>query len=266
MTLIPYFYRMKCVIFGLGWLGLPLAEQLLQKGIQVTGTTRSEKTIDLDQLNHQVFNPAFGSNLKDIVEAAELIVLAFPPNRSSLDAYSNECLSIVEAAPKSCQFILISSTSVYPDQAIIYTEKEVLPDALSTNVILRCEGNLKNVLDERLTIVRMGGLVGGNRWPVRFMTQSGKVYAPEEAVNLIHQKDAVGIIVHLIKNELFGRTVNACSPQHPSKKEHYTFMAKQIGIAPPHFSDETSKGKIVDSSYSIELGYSYQFKDPNLFV
>lgn len=265
MALIPYFYRMKCVIFGLGWLGLPLAEQLLEKGFKVTGTTRSEKALIGAQLDHRIYQPTLPSQLDEIVDGAAIIVLAFPPNKSSLDAYSNECLTIVQSIPSTAKVILISSTSIYPDCELTYKEQDILPDPQAEQAILRCEGKLQTYLNDRLSIVRMGGLVGGNRWPVRFMSQSGKTYASSEVVNLIHQKDAVGMIVHLIENDLFGVIVNACAPAHPSKKEHYSLMAKQLEIAAPLFDDNATKGKIIDSSLSIELGYTYQFPDPNQF-
>jgi nucleoside-diphosphate-sugar epimerase len=194
---------MKCVIIGLGWLGLPLAKELVASGFSVTGTIR-QRIVLSDEINLLNYEPENGisTDLKRALTVADFVVLAFPPNRSSFEQYASDCVQIVGECSNTVRILMISSTGVYPEKNgfVVETDTDFLPD--TTNSLLFAERSLGSILGNRLTIIRMAGLIGENRYPVRAMAASGKSYSAHELVNVVHQNDAVGR-VHIERLSFF---------------------------------------------------------------
>jgi nucleoside-diphosphate-sugar epimerase len=255
---------MKIVVIGAGWLGLPLAEKWAAAGHKVVATRRTKFPQGTAGIHWDRCDPESGifpSSLAD----ADLVVLSFPPSRSSTDQYRNHANAIAQRISSEAKLILVSSTGVYPDAQCTYTETDWTPEQAQDSVLGACEWRLQQALGTRVTIVRMAGLVGGERWPVRFMSRSGKTYNGDEPVNLIHQEDAVGLLQFIVEQKLWGEVINGCAPHHPTKVEHYTLLAQQLGIPVPNFVSGGNGGKTIVSEKSLQLGYTYQFPDPNQF-
>ncbi|MES2555453.1 MAG: NAD(P)-binding domain-containing protein [Bacteroidota bacterium] len=252
---------MKCVVVGTGWLGSPLAGSLAQKGHSVTGTRRSV-TILAKLAYHLMPYPPASRLVKDVMKEADVVILAFPPNRSSTDQYTNDCLAVCELISPDCNVILTSSTSVYEVKSGTCVEEDLVYNPESTNRIHRAEHALWTLLGDRLTIVRLAGLIGPNRHPVRNMIKSGITYAANQPINVIHQQDAIGLIEHVIEKQLWGETINGCSPEHPARGAYYTWMATKLELTPPLFEDASGESKLVSSEKSLKLGYNYQFPNP----
>jgi nucleoside-diphosphate-sugar epimerase len=252
---------MNCVIVGTGWLGSPLASSLAEKGNRVVGTRRSINA--LHKLNYHLASyPPATREIKEYFQQADVVVLAFPPSRSSDEQYSKDCLAVCAYISSDCKVILTSSTSVYEVKSGTCVEENIVYDVESTHRIHKTEHALRNLLGDRLTIVRLAGLIGPNRHPVRNMIKSGTVYAANQPINVIHQQDAVGLIEHVIEHHLWGEMINGCSPEHPARGEFYTWMAGKLELDPPLFNDVSGESKLINSEKSIRLGYQYQFPDP----
>jgi nucleoside-diphosphate-sugar epimerase len=254
---------MKCVIIGLGWLGLPLAKELVASGFSVTGTIR-QRIVLSDEINLLNYEPENGisTDLKRALTVADCVVLAFPPNRSSFEQYASDCVQIAGECSKNTRVLMISSTGVYPEKNgfVVETDTDLLPD--TTNSLLFAERSLATILSDRLTIIRMAGLIGGNRYPVRAMATSGKSYPANELVNVVHQNDAVSCCLHVIKHGHWGITVNCCTSEHPTKKAFYSWMASQLESALPLFVASEATGKIVRNDKSQAIGFKYHFHSP----
>jgi nucleoside-diphosphate-sugar epimerase len=134
-----------------------------------------------------------------------------------------------------------------------------------SNKHVQTENQLRKEFGQRLTIVRLAGLVGAGRFPVRMMSKSGKIYNGDEYCNLIHLDDAVGIIAFLIGENPRVEILNACAPQHPPKGEYYTAMAERLSVPAPVF-EKGPTGKFIQSDLSISLGYEYSKPDPYDFI
>lgn len=251
---------MNCVIIGAGWLGFPLAKSLARAGHQVWGSSRSGKNSGENDFTTFIF-PEDPSPLQQ----ADVVVIAFPPNRSSIDAYANDCLNVVNHCPESSRIILISSTGAYTKTGVC-SENDVIHDPDSENTLIRAESHLRVKIRERLTIIRMAGLIGPDRYPIRPMATSGKTYPGNDPVNVIHQEDAVGLVKHVLENAITGETINGCSVEHPSRKIFYSYMAEKTGLPAPLFNDSVSDSKIIDPTKSIQLGYRYLFPDPMSYM
>ncbi|MBC3541656.1 SDR family oxidoreductase [Rufibacter sediminis] len=258
-------------VLGCGWLGLPLAQELVQLGYQVKGSTTTPAKMDvLREKGIEPFLLSFPENSPktDLVDflASEVLVFNLPPSRSSSEAASYEQMlqSVLEALPPSLTSLLfISSTSVYPDVNREVTESDALarPDAAS--LMLRCEYLIQQARPQA-TVVRFGGLMGGTRHPGKFLAGKKEVPQPDAPVNMIHLSDCVGILVSILELEKWGVTFNACAPQHPSRKEFYTRAAEQLGLEPPVFAAQGTLNykRISPALLSEELHYTFRYPDP----
>ena len=252
---------MNCVIIGTGWLGSPLMETLTLAGYTVSGSKRTLASSTEDE-NQLFVYPSSSEATKSILKNADVIVLAFPPNRSSIDRYATDCLEVCQHIQSSCKIILTSSTSVYPATIELCLEDELDLSQFPDHSIALAEHSLRKAFGERLTVIRFAGLIGPNRHPARNMSKSGKIYAGNGAINVIHQLDAVRLIVFVIQHAIWGETLNGCSPEHPLRGEYYTWMAHELGLTPPLFEELENESKVVNSDKSISMGFAYLYPNP----
>lgn len=249
---------MKIVIVGSGWLGKPLAEKMWDSGHEVFAVYRSNKPSISSAI--ELIKSADINLLKEKLAHADVVVFAFPPPKEG-KSHPEVCLELAQYCTSDCRFIFTSTTGVYLNENKKFDERSGLDPS---NKHVKTEQELQQVLGNRLTIVRLAGLVGEERYPVRMMSASGKTYNGNEYCNLIHLDDAVGIIAFLILEKIQVAVVNACAPIHPLKGEYYTEMAQQLGVETPKF-EKGPTGKFIRSDLSISLGYEYQKPDPYSF-
>lgn len=254
-------------ILGCGWFGLALAKKLIELNYLVKGsTTTPEKLPVLSNFKIEPYLVSF--NAEEIIADdsffnAEVLFICIPPKRNSIELkdYPNKIKSIIEASKSIVKnIILISSTSVYADENKCVDEySETHPDTDSGRVVLEAETILKNLQPDNYTIIRFAGLFGPDRNPGRFF--AGKTDVPNglAPVNLIHQVDAVGIACEILNKQAFGRTYNACSPNHSTKQEFYTYAAQESGLSKPHFISEKKDWKVVES-VNVPQFLGYEFK------
>jgi nucleoside-diphosphate-sugar epimerase len=248
-------------IIGTGWLGHPLAQQLHESGKRVYGSRRSTFETAANSYIPFVYP---GEKANEILNKADVAVLAFPPSRAAAEQYAEDCLDICAQLKPDCQIIFISSTGVYAGEGVL-TEEDPLPETTG-NAVAAAEKALTQLPGREVTIVRMAGLVGPERYPARAMSQSGKTYAGNEPVNVIFQADAVNLVAFLIENDVRGEIVNGCASGHPPKEIYYTKMAEQLGIPAPLFNSDGLNGKIISSEKSRKMGFEYRYDDPFSFV
>jgi nucleoside-diphosphate-sugar epimerase len=255
----------KWGVVGCGWLGLPLAEELVSEGESVIGTTSSQEKIE--QLREYSIQPELMTQddfyqPKEWLKTLEILVLNIPPS-SFGDEYSNAMASIVKQLNKECKVIFISSTSVYPNcNGEVNEQTSTSGQQRNGPVVSKAEKKLEEILGDRLTILRMAGLVGGSRNPVKFL--SGRTISGANApVNLVHRKDCIGIIQKVQKTNFWGQKLNVCVSEHPTKESYYSKAAKDAGLEQPKFKDEKVDFKIIDNNSSREkLGYTYLYDSP----
>jgi len=257
---------MKIVIVGSGWLGKPLAEKMWNLGHDVFAIYRSNKpmvscaiakAIDDTRSAIELIQSNDLDMLKMKLPHADAVVFCFPSPKEG-KSHAEVCLDITQYCDPSCRFIFTSTTGVYPNENAEFDEQSILDPE---NKHVQTENQLRRELGNTLSIVRLAGLVGEGRFPVRMMSSSGKIYNADEYCNLIHLEDAVGFIAFLILENIRVEIVNACAPQHPAKGEYYTDMAEKLNVATPVF-EKGPTGKLILSDLSISLGYEYLKPDP----
>lgn len=244
-------------ILGCGWLGLPLAEKLLQEGFVVNGSTTTIEKIE--SLKIKGVNPFLidihniEKSIVDFLDSETLIICITGKKQNSFKALIN----IIEDS-KVQNVLFISSTSVYKSDNAIATEKTVTLDSPLRNI----EQLFEKSKSFKTTILRFGGLFGYNRKPGNFFPKSGlPMNNPEGYVNLIHQDDCITSILAIVKQNSWGEVYNACANSHPTRRAFYSKEKAKLNNAIPKFNETaTNQYKIINSdklkkNLSIEFRY-----------
>ena len=247
-------------ILGCGWFGKPLAVSLLNDGFLVKGSTTSEiKIQELETLGIE-------SYLIDITEfeefdlflASDILLIAI--TSKEIDAYERFIEQIQDSSIQ--KVIFISSTSVYPATNSVVTEEST---PLNTS-LLEIENLFRDNTFFETTIIRFAGLFGPGRHPGSWF-KNGKVIAyPDGFVNMIHLEDCINIIHEIIEQDCWNTTFNACSNDHPTRREFYTNARNSLNFEIPVFEENSQlKFKII-SSKKLQKELSYQFIHDNMLL
>jgi len=259
-------------ILGCGWLGLPLAIDFESKGIHIKGSTTSDSKLSILEQNGissflldlRIENPeVYMSFLAD----SDVLIINIPPGRDSnvVETYSERITNILHYIPVAQKVIFVSSTSVYQNtNSEVRETQKIVPEKMSGKAILAVENLLQKSLKERVTIIRLSGLVGYDRLPGRFLANKKGLKNGSAPVNIIHRDDCIGLINAVISKEAWGQIINGCADKHPTRKKYYTLAAKKIGLVPPEFvEEEGAHYKTISNAKSKELlDYTYVYPDP----
>ena len=264
-------------IIGCGWLGLPLAERLLQAGYILKGSaTSAEKVVKLQQRGidaHQLLlNPEPIGNLGALLQA-DLLVVNIPPKAGKMgDAFHPEQVrQLTQAIRQSTiqHVIYVSSTSVYPELNRLVVEEDVKsPEKSAAPGLFQAEQLIDSLRPEKqTTIVRCAGLMGYDRIPGKYI--AGKtVESGAVPVNYLHRDDAVGLLFSIIEQGLTG-TFNAVAPQHPIREAIYRKSCADFGYDLPVFVPpaEPVPYKIVSGDKLMQTTtYAFRYPDPLTFL
>ena len=246
-------------ILGCGWLGQPLAKHLFAQGYSIKGSTTSKNK--LDQLGSIGISPylidleSLKSNISEFLEA-EILLLNIPSKNSK--AFENLIVEIEKSSLKKVLFI--SSTSVYQSSADMISENS----ALIASDLVNIENLFRPNSHFSTTIIRFAGLMGYNRNPGRFFPVGKSIKNPEGTVNMIHRDDCIAIISGIIEMNIWNETFNACSDQHPTRREFYSKAAVEIGLPIPDFIENSANSFKIISNKKLKSYLNYKFIYPDL--
>jgi len=265
-------------IIGCGWLGLPLGAFLVENGFLVKGsTTRKEKLSHLKENGISPFQIKTGECLEgegiDLFLQSEILIINIPPGRHRSDvanAHPKEIRKIIEKAEAGIvkKIIFVSSISIYGNFNRIITEDDAPnPSSETGKALVQIEDFLQSDHRFQTTILRIAGLVGGERKAGRFLAGKKNVKNGAAPVNLIHRKDCIRVIYEIVNKEIWNEVFNVCSDEHPTRQEFYVLQAIKQGFEPPQFlkGDKPFFKIISNEKLKNKLGFEFHYPDPNLF-
>lgn len=263
----------KISILGCGWLGFPLAKALLKNGFTLKGsTTSTEKIVVIENAGIQAFQIIVESDrvlgsIEALLAESSILLIDIPPKLRGNQSgdFVGKIKTILPFIEKSTieNVVFISSTSVYGDENDQVTEETPLnPDSEGGKQLEIVETLLQNNSFFKTTILRFGGLIGEDRNPARFLAGKENLDNPDAPINLIHQKDCIGIIMKIIAKNAWNTTFNAAMPYHPSRETYYTQKAIDFSLSPPTFDhSKPSVGKtILVDKIEKTLDYTFQIQ------
>ena len=156
-------------LLGCGYLGFPLAIELIKKGYYVKGSTTTPTK--LQQLKKAGIIPYLirvdEDMNKDFFEA-DVLVLTLPFKKTFKDPniYKNQIKVVCDSVLMSPiqHIVFTSSSSVYPKDSTIYSVSDNFePPNLRAKVLLECEKTLNRLENISIITVRLGGIYGSGR-------------------------------------------------------------------------------------------------------
>lgn len=256
---------MRVSICGCGWLGLPLALSLKSQAIEVWGskTTLAGVNILQQQGIHGCLLtlPLLGDVNSDIDKflATDVLVIAIPPDRKNINSQTHieNVMSLSIAALKAgCRrVIFISTTSVYdPLQGEVFETTPVCPSSASGILHYQLERQLRQQWQHNLTVLRLSGLFGPFRHPVKFLSGRQQLSAGKQPVNLVHLDDCIQVISAILQQETSMSIMHLAASTHPSREQYYTAMAVKSQLPLPNFIDDNDgvNGKKINSNQTLK--------------
>ncbi len=251
-------------ILGCGWLGTPLAQELIRAGKSVRGSsTREEKIKALEREGINAFHIRLGSDgfkgpIGDFLQGLHCLIFNIPPGlrRNPESDYVQKIKYLDEALEASdCRrLIYVSSTSVYGNkQGAVDESVPPEPDSETGRQLLEAEELLLNRSDRDTLVVRFGGLIGGDRHPVKYLSGRKDLSGGGDPVNLIHLEDCIRILCAAQSQPQWTGVINAVHPSHPTKAEYYTGVARDLGLPVPEYRPEppSQHSKVVNSLHEL---------------
>lgn len=266
-------------IVGCGWLGKALTQSLIQQGVSVIASTQHKDNFpQLLQLGAQVECLSLSDtkpherDFKLALFQQSCLVVAIPPGiRKGKKDYPEKIKNLVQLAEAGQveQLIMISSTAVYDGlKGNVDESAELDLSAEKTQLIHQAEQEAQTFSGDTI-ILRLSGLVGPDRHPGKFLKGGRLLSDPNATTNLIHQTDAVGLLLGLINKPTHSAIYNGSSNTHVSKKQYYEKAANAIELPVPEFKEDgSSTFEVVNGNKKINgnkirefLGYTFEYDD-----
>lgn len=271
--------KKRVSILGCGWLGFPLAQRLLTHDISlvVKGSTTSDRKLALFEsegiIGYQFdLTPNFNCADAQILSFmnCDTLVIAIPPKTAkhgqNFHVHQIQAIVHVLASSSAKEIIYISSTSVYPQINRVLIEDDVyLPEQSASPAMVRAENLLIALRPEKtVCILRLGGLMGYERIPGKYVRGQKDMTTGSIPVNYIHRDDAAKIIAQIIESGIKNETFNIVAPLHPTRKEVYVASCEQFGWESPTFiTPDTPPDFKIISSEKLTRYYNHDFRYPN---
>ena len=264
-------------IFGLGYVGQHLAQQLFAEGWQIIGTTRNPEKFaphaeqgwkilpfSSDQLNSDI--PDFFHNASHMLSTIGPVDGPDPV----LAAYRNEIQGFTGWTG------YLSATSVYPDQPQGWVDETTEPEPATERGKARLVAEQQWQAICNAEIFRIAGIYGPGRNPFAALREGRAriIDKPGHLFNRIHQTDISQILQTAMTRPEPGRILNLADTEPASQKDVISFAAGLAGLAPPEpvAFDEAglsemgrsfyvARRKIRSAILGPQLGYSFTYPD-----
>jgi len=256
-------------ILGGGWLGFPLAKKLAETHRIKISTTTADKislfnSVGLEPYLFEVPTNG-GIPPNNFFENCDLLLITIPPNIKNSEHLDYEkkmdwIISQIEEF-KIKEVIFTSSTSVYEGLENEVDENSILKEDNSrAREIIVNELKLLENKNFNATILRLGGLFGELRHPVKFLAKKEVNENGNEPVNMLHLYDAVEAICVLINQPIPNDIFNLVYPKYESREIFYTNAASKLGLHLAEFKkvDFPKNRKVLSTKFQNTFYFTFK--------
>lgn len=266
-------YMKKISILGAGWLGSPLALQLKNNGHKVkVSTTTPEKISFFEKNGIESFIINVGSrtnisNMDKLLADTDILIITIPPGRTQNveENYVDKIKSVIPFIEKHHikEVLYTSSTTVYLSlKGNVDEETPIIPIAEMDKQIVEIENMLLNNPSFNASVLRLGGLIGEDRHPVRFIVKREVIEDANNPVNMIHRKDIIRFMEKMTEQKIANEIFNIVAPIQHNRRDFYTQEANKLGLYPlPQFIDNPNADmrKVSGEKISDRYGLDYLY-------
>jgi nucleoside-diphosphate-sugar epimerase len=259
----------QLIAFGCGYVATALAHRLLNQGVSVTGTTRSQKTAQrLAEIGVQsVLWP--GDEITTDQDAAWLI--SVPPDAQGCPVFR----AFHDRAADSGWIGYLSTTGVYGDLqgGWAFEDTPLAPRSSEATNRALAERQWRSI---GAHIFRLPGIYGPGRSALDRVSdpQTRRIIKPGQVFSRIHRDDVVAALEASISHPAPGAIYNVCDDEPAPADEVLAFAADLLGRSPPaavNFDDaELSAAsrrfyaeckRVSNARLKAELGWKPRYPD-----
>ncbi|MGG5576570.1 NAD(P)H-binding protein [Myroides sp. C15-4] len=257
-------------ILGCGWLGLHLSQHLLNKSFTVKGSTTSASK--LEELQTKGIDPYLvdlqhpdDAQIHAFLQGVDLLIITIPPIRgeeSTLYQASFQRLLPYLKKNRVEKVMMMSSVSVYaPSESVVTESSTSYSNDPTSRQILAAEEIILTADGLTSFILRLGGLFGPDRKPVRYIVNRDVLDNPELPINMIHLNDIIQFTTALIEQDFTANAVyNLVSPYYENRLDYYSKEADELALTLPPLGENDWKThrKIAGDKIVQQTGINYQ--------
>jgi len=278
--------RVRVLIIGCGYVGLPLGVELLRQGHAVFGLRRSAEgaaTLQRAGLQPIVADVTRPGDLAGLPLPFDWIVNTISSGKGGAPAYqrvyfdgTRNLLRRLASAPPQ-KFIHTGSTSVYgqADASEVVETSPAEPATPTGRILLAAEELLLDAFHEKqfpAVLLRVAAIYGPGRGHLLLQYLKGEATIPgqgERFLNMIHLDDVVGAIIAALEKGRPGEIYNLADDEPAPQIVFFRWLSAALGRPMPPFVPESAAGsagrrggtnkKVVNRKLKTELGYSFRY-------
>jgi nucleoside-diphosphate-sugar epimerase len=263
----------RALIIGCGDLGLAVAKQLVDAGIETIGVRRTLQSVsEIEMVQADVSQSETLRGLKEI--RPEFLIYCVAAHAQSDQAYHSayvEGLRNVLETQRHNQNLrhvfFVSSTRVYGQAMddLLDEATEAIPADFGGERLLEAEG-LLNSLHCGSTALRLSGIYGPGRLRMINLAKQPTSWPSQNSwTNRIHRDDAAAFIVYLVKQVMAGLKLEACyivtDAKPVAQYEVLYWIAAKVGIKAPSRVPSIVGGKRLSNRKMLATGFKLEYPD-----
>lgn len=271
----------RVLIVGCGDLGIALAARLCESNFQVTGVSRSSKSLNHQNFTHviaDVTRPETLSTLSDI--SPNILVYCVSADAQTDAAYKAQYVDGLKNVLRTQLYnaglraiFFVSSTRVYGQITHALLDENTLaePADFGGERLLEAEQALQNFKPHNTncqkTVLRLSGIYGPGRTRMLRLAQASEWPMQNSWTNRIHRDDAAGFIASLMPKVLANLPLLPCylvTDSNPVPQwEVLQWLAAQMQLSTNSLRSApvVEGGKRLSNAAMLATGFQLQYPD-----